>query len=163
MLSYISNDVLSTISTATCHSHCEKVFPDVQTQRPVFQFFFYCACFCEWVPLRLALSPLDPLFTYLCLIVLFSRLNNSKCLSLFSQERWSCALVIFVALCWTIQYLCISVILRSPELDRGLKEWPHQFWGKGRITCTKLLANLIECTQHTIGLLCSKGSLMASV
>lgn len=51
-----------------------------------------------------------------------------------------------MALCWTIQYLCVSLLLRSPELDRGLKEWPHQLWEKGRITLKEFLA--ILCWMH---------------
>lgn len=84
MLSNISTDVHSAITIATCQPHSEKVSPHVEIHPPVFQFFSYCPWFCGWVPLKSpALSPLDPLnISYL--IVLFSRLNSSKCLSLFS-------------------------------------------------------------------------------
>lgn len=161
MLSNISTDVHSAITIATHHSHSEKVFPDVEIQPPVFQFFSYCPWFYGWVPLKsLALSPLDPLSTYLHLIVLFSVLKVTA----FSYRRD--AAVSLLSLWPFVGLFSICV----PRSFWGAQNWIED--SKSGLTSSGKREGspsrnswqyFVECTQDTIGLLFSKGTMMPPV
>jgi len=63
-----------------------------------------------------------------------------------------------------VQYVCVSPVLRSPELDPLLQMWPRQGWKKGRHHLPLPAGNTLpNAAQDIIHLLCSKGTLLAHV
>lgn len=111
------------------HLHSGKVYLDVQ-KTLVFQFVPVASCpvtSLDTTEKSLSPSSLQPPFRNLYALVrsplslLFSKLNSPSFLSLFSQERCSDLLIIFMALCWTLPF--VHVVL---ELDTLFQVWPHQ-------------------------------------
>lgn len=106
-----------------------KVFLDVQKELPVFQF----------VPIvtEETMSSLHFPFGFLHTLIRSSRTFSSpgwavSALCLCSYGRYSSPLITFVALCWTLSTLSISLLLGRPELDTTVQAWPHLCWTEGK-------------------------------
>lgn len=125
--------------------HCASTQSPTQKIFLMFRQNLLCLSLCP-LPFALSLSTSweDPGFIILApslrvfntlirlpLSLFCSRLTSSSPLSLSSWERCSSPFNIFVSLCWTLQYVHISFVLRNPELDTVFPVWLHQCWGKG--------------------------------
>lgn len=71
------------------------------------------------------------------LSLLFSSLNSPRCLSLFSQQR--CSLKPWSPALDPVQYIHISLVPRSPEIDTVLQMRHHQNWIEGKDHLLNLL------------------------
>ena len=116
----------------------------------------------------LAPSSLHPPFSYLWTFVrspwsfLFSRPRSPSSLSLFSQGEVFQSLHHVCDLCWSVQYLHVSLVLGSPELDTALQVKPHQCWVEEKDPVPPPAGNNPNAAQVTITL-SNKGSLLAQV
>lgn len=45
----------------------------------------------------------------------------------------------------SLQYVCVFLVLRSPELDRVLQVWPHQCWAQRKVRLPPPAGNSTRC------------------
>lgn len=67
-----------------------------------------------------------------------------------SYEETRTSLIILVALHWTLQYVHVSLILGSPEVDPALQVWPDQCWVEGKHHLPQPAGNIHPDVVHQI-------------
>ena len=83
-------------------------------------------------------------------MALLTRLSRASPLSLSSEERCSGAFVLFLALCWTLSSMCLSLLYwGAKNQTKCLRGSITSAWERGRITFHALLPELLLMQPRT--------------